>query len=66
VDAYECKWSVDEFDPAALKAFREYYPNGDNYLISPVVGPAYRKRVKGLELQVSGRVAALPTRNVER
>jgi len=54
VDAYECKWSADEFDPAALKTFRAYYPKGDNYLLSPLGGAPYRKRVQGLELQVRG------------
>jgi predicted AAA+ superfamily ATPase len=54
VDAYECKWSPDEFDAAALKVFREYYPKGDNYLISPVTGRSYAKRVRGLELTVCG------------
>lgn len=54
VDAYECKWSVDEFDPAALKAFRAYYPKGRNYLLAPVAGRPYAKRVRGLELTVGG------------
>ena len=54
VDAYECKWSADEFDPAALKIFREYYPKGNNYLLSPITGRPYVKKVQGLELTVSG------------
>jgi predicted AAA+ superfamily ATPase len=54
VDAFECKWSADEFDPAALKVFREYYPKGNNYLLSPRGSPAYRKRIQGLELTVCG------------
>ena len=54
VDAYECKWSADEFDPAALKIFREYYPKGDNYLLSPITGRSYVKRAQGLELRVCG------------
>jgi hypothetical protein len=54
VDAYECKWNPDELDPAALKVFREYYPKGNNYLLSPVTGRAYAKRAQGLELTVCG------------
>lgn len=52
VDAYECKWSADEFDATALKVFREYYPKGENYLLIPSTGPSYRKRVRGLEVGV--------------
>jgi predicted AAA+ superfamily ATPase len=54
VDAYECKWNPDEFDATALKVFREYYPNGDNYLVSPITGRSYAKRVNGLPLTVCG------------
>ena len=57
VDAYECKWSADEFDPTALKAFREYYPKGRNYLLAPITGRAYGKKVQGLELTVCGLAA---------
>ncbi len=54
VDAYECKWSADELDTAALKAFREYYPKGKNYLLTPLTGRSYVKRAQGLELTVCG------------
>jgi uncharacterized protein (DUF2147 family) len=54
VDAYECKWSPDEFDPTALKVFRGYYPKGKNYLLTPLSGRSYVKQVKGLELTVAG------------
>jgi len=54
VDAYECKWHPGEFEPAALKVFREYYPKGKNYLIAPITGRAYAKKVQGLELTVGG------------
>ena len=54
VDAYECKWSVDEFDPAALKVFRAFYPKGNNYLLSPATSRSYAKRAQGLELTVCG------------
>ncbi len=54
VDAYECKWSAAEFEPAALKVFREYYPKGNNYLLTPLTGRAYVKKVQSLELTVCG------------
>lgn len=54
VDTYECKWNPDEFDVAALKVFRDYYPKGDNYLVAPITGRSYAKRVQGLELTVCG------------
>lgn len=52
VDALECKWDPAEFDAAALKAFRNYYPNGKNYLLSPVSVPGYLKLIGGLEVFV--------------
>lgn len=54
VDAYECKWDPGEFEPAALKVFREYYPKGKNYLIAPITGRAYAKKAQGIELTVGG------------
>ena len=43
VDAIECKWSVDAFETRGLAAFRENYPKGRNFLVSPV--PAtYQRR----------------------
>ncbi len=60
VDAYECKWSTDEFDAAALKTFRQYYPKGDNYLLAPLTGRSYAKKVQGLELTVCGLDKLVP------
>ncbi len=54
VDAYECKWDPDEFEATALQTFREYYPKGDNYLLSPLTGRSYREKAQGLELTVGG------------
>lgn len=43
VDAIECKWSVVAFETRGLAAFRENYPKGQNFLVSPV--PAtYQRR----------------------
>ncbi len=54
VDAYECKWDVGAFDATALKVFRAAYPKGENYLLSPLTGRAYAKKVAGLEIAVCG------------
>lgn len=52
VDAIECKWATDHFDPGAMKVFRGYYPGGNNYLICPLSAAGYPKRISGLELYV--------------
>jgi predicted AAA+ superfamily ATPase len=54
VDAYECKWDPSALEADALKVFREHYPKGKNYLLTPLSGPAYPRRVKGLEFTVCG------------
>lgn len=52
VDAIECKWNPNEFDVGNLKVFREAYPKGNNYLISPISTPIYQKRFGDLEVKV--------------
>ena len=52
VDLIECKWNPEELDPSAAKTFRQYYPRGGNYLISPMTGRGYKKRLGGLEFLV--------------
>lgn len=52
VDAIECKWSPEQFDPASLKAFRAWYPKGNNYLVCPLSTPGYAKRVSGMDVYV--------------
>jgi len=54
VDAIECKWNPKAFDATALAVFRSYYPKGRNYLVTPLEGPAYRKRFGKLEVTVCG------------
>lgn len=46
VDAIECKWSPSAFESRGLSAFREIYPGGRNYVVSPLNGPSY-ERVQG-------------------
>ncbi len=52
VDVVECKWDPAAFDPAALRVFRDSYPNGRNYLVSPSGDPAYTKRFGTLDVRV--------------
>ncbi len=52
VDAIECKWDVAQFDVAAIKKFRSYYPHGKNFLVSPMADPGYSKKVAGLDIYV--------------
>lgn len=53
IDAIECKWDPAAFDSSALRTFRSHYPNGTNYLISPIQGPAYLRRSGNMEIRVS-------------
>lgn len=59
VDAIECKWNPDQFDPAALRAFRTAYPQGKNYLVTPRGGPFYDRSYKGMTVRVCNP-SALP------
>lgn len=52
VDAVECKWDATTFDSSALRVFRNYYPKGRNYLVSPSGIPAYTKRFGSLDVKV--------------
>ena len=52
VDLIECKWNPEELDPSAARTFRLYYPRGSNYLISPMTGRGYKRRLGGLEFFV--------------
>ena len=49
VDAIECKWNPDAFEPRGLKAFRDNYPNGRNDLRSPSVRHRTIRRADDLE-----------------
>jgi len=50
VDALECKWNPDAFDPTALVAFRSSYPKGRNFVISPSVASPVRRRISKLDV----------------
>lgn len=51
-DAVECKWKPDAFETRGLAAFREQYPKGKNYVVSPLNGPAYERVQDGLKVSI--------------
>ena len=64
VDVVECKMNPDRLNAAAIDAFRGLYPEGDNYVVSPVVKTPYRIRRGGRVFTIcttkalSGRTSA--------
>ena len=52
VDAIECKWNPADFDASALKVFRSYYPKGENYIVSPMMGESYLKSFGKITVRV--------------
>jgi len=60
----ECKWSAGEFDASAIKAFRQLYPKGENYVVASDIDRGYRRNFDGVEIGfvgLDGLVAALAT-----
>jgi uncharacterized protein len=51
-DAIECKWIPESFETRGLAAFREQYPKGKNYVVSPLNGPAYERVQGGLKISI--------------
>ncbi len=49
-DAVECKWEPEAFETRGLASFRERYPKGKNYVVSPLNGPAYERVQDGLRI----------------
>ena len=52
VAAIECKWRPEAFETRGLAAFREQYPNGKNFVVSPLSGPAYERVQDGLKISI--------------
>jgi predicted AAA+ superfamily ATPase len=48
VDAVECKWRAEAFEPRGLAAFRMNYPRGRNYVVSPQTTAAHTRTIAGL------------------
>ncbi len=52
LDVYECKISPDGLRGTAVEVFRDLYPHGDNYIVSPLVKKPYRIRRKNIVFTV--------------
>ena len=52
VTAIECKWDPGAFDSSALKLFRNFYPKGSNFLVTPSGDPAYTKHYGKLAVRI--------------
>jgi predicted AAA+ superfamily ATPase len=73
VDAIECKWKPEAFETRGMRAFRERYPRGRNYVLCPLSGPGYERIQDGLKVAFmspkelrqamagTGRRPAMPT-----
>jgi hypothetical protein len=48
VDTIECKWRPESFETRNLATFREAYPQGRNFVVSPLPGPGYSRVMTGL------------------
>ncbi len=52
--AVECKWRADGFDPRNLRAFRNAYPAGDNFVVTSDTDRSYVRDHRGVRLQFVG------------
>ena len=52
VDLVECKVNPDKLNPAPVAAFRKRYPDGDNYVATPLVREPYLVRRGGMVFTV--------------
>ncbi len=51
-DAIECKWNPKAFDARGLQAFREHQIKGRNFVVAPIAGPPYQRKVDGLSVSI--------------
>ena len=54
VDAVECKLHADAFEGRNLKVFREHYPRGEDYVVTPDTKKPYSKRIAGRKVSFCG------------
>ena len=60
--AIECKWSAEQFDPTGIKAFRNAYPQGENFVVAQDITRLYRQKAAGIDvtfISLSGLIARL-------
>jgi len=62
VEAIECKWSADQFDPGNLRIFRGLHPLGMNFVVASDVDESYRKDYGDMQVNfvsLEGLISAL-------
>ena len=60
VDVIECKWNPSAFEGTALEVFRQYYPKGRNWLLTPSVPVLHQRRFGSHEIMVCHPSDLLP------
>jgi len=65
IDAIECKWNADAFEPDSLRHFRDTYKRGRNIVVAANVTKSYTRRIKNMEIDfvplAQLRHSSLPT-----
>jgi hypothetical protein len=56
VDIFECKINPDAFSPSAFMIFRNIYPRGRNFCISPYIKEKYSSRRNDLRIEFIGNI----------
>jgi len=54
IEAIECKWSADQFEPSNLKIFRSLHPLGENFVVASDVDGSYRKDYQNMQVNFVG------------
>jgi len=52
--AIECKWKAKEFEPVSLKAFRNQYPEGPNWIVCHDVDNSYTQHFDKVKVEFMG------------
>jgi predicted AAA+ superfamily ATPase len=66
VDAIECKWSPEAFDPGNLAAFRAIYPSGRNFVCCPNLTKSYERSFGNLSVEFVGARTLRALEQVDR
>jgi len=56
---FECKINPERFSAVAVQKFRKYYPDGNNYCISPYIGNSYQLKFGDLEVRFISNLSDL-------
>jgi uncharacterized protein len=49
--ALQCEWKADDFDPANLKAFRNQYPGGENWIVCQDVDQTFSRSYNSMKVE---------------